>query len=428
MTAPTVPLADVNLTDPAFWTQPLEKRQAGFATLRRERPVAFFDEPAFGDIPLGPGFYAVTKHADLLEISRNPEVFCSGLGSTSVTDMPAEAAEFFGSFIVMDDPRHARLRGIVARRFTPKQLQGVMDNVVKVADEVIDGMAEKGETDFVRDISAPFPLLIIMDMMGIPRSEYATVLDATNKILGAGDPEFFDGAEGEQMFGQVIGAGMTLVQLMNEVAEFKRTNPGDDLTTQLINAELEEDILTPQELGSFFILLAVAGNDTTRTALSHGMHYLTQHPDQRRVWQNDLDGVTSTAVEEIVRYAGPVVYMRRTLTRDAKIESGHEFKQGEKVVLFYGSASRDEDVFDDPDRFDVRRNPNPHVGFGGPGPHFCLGAHLARRELNIMFRRLFERLPDIEATGLPELLNAAGIPLVTGVKRLPVRFSAVKVH
>jgi methyl-branched lipid omega-hydroxylase len=211
------------------------------------------------------------------------------------------------------------------------------------------------------------------------------------------------------------------------VAEFKRTNPGDDLTTQLINAELEDDILTPQELGSFFILLAVAGNDTTRTALSHGMHYLTQNPDQRKTWQDNLDEVTPTAVEEIVRYAGPVVYMRRTLTRDAKIESGYEFKAGEKVVLFYGSASRDEDVFDDPDRFDVRRNPNPHVGFGGPGPHFCLGAHLARRELNVMFRRLFERLPDIEATGPPELLNPQGIPLVTGVKRLPVRFSPVKV-
>ncbi len=420
-------MTDVNLSDPAFWTQPLEQRQAGFATLRREDPIAFFDEPTFGDIALGPGYYAITKHADLLEISRNPEVFCSGLGSTSVTDMPPEAAEFFGSFIVMDDPRHARLRGIVSRRFTPKQLQGVMDNVAKVADEIIDGMAAKGETDFVRDISAPFPLLIIMDMMGIPRSEYATCLDATNKILGAGDAEFFDGAQGEEMFGQVIGAGMTLVQLMNEVAEFKRTNPGDDLTTQLINAELEDDVLTPQELGSFFILLAVAGNDTTRTALSHGMHYLTQNPDQRKIWQDNLDDVTTTAVEEIVRYAGPVVYMRRTLTRDAAIESGHDFKAGEKVVLFYGSASRDEDVFDDPDRFDVRRNPNPHVGFGGPGPHFCLGAHLARRELNVMFRRLFERLPDIEATAPPELLNPQGIPLVTGVKRIPVKYTPVKV-
>jgi cytochrome P450 len=417
---------DINLTDPAFWTQPLDQRQAGFALLRRERPIAFYEEPAFGDIQLGPGFYAITKHADVIEISGNPKVFCSGLGSTSVTDMPAEAMEFFGSFIVMDDPRHARLRGIVSRRFTPKQLAGVMDNVMKVADEVIDDMAGKGETDFVQDISQPFPLLIIMDMMGIPRSEYATVLDSTNKILGAGDPEFFDGAVEGEMFTQVIGAGMTLVQLMNEVSEYKRKNPGDDLTTQLINAELEDDVLTPTELGSFFILLAVAGNDTTRTALSHGMHYLTENPDQRKIWQDNLEAVTPTAVEEVVRYAGPVVYMRRTLTQDYTMASGHEFKQGEKVVMFYGSASRDEDVFDNPDVFDVRRNPNPHVAFGGPGPHFCLGAHLARRELNVMFRRLFERLPDIQATGYPELLNGAGMPLVTGVKRLPVQFTPVK--
>jgi cytochrome P450 len=417
---------DVNLTDPAFWTQPLDKRQAGFATLRRERPIAFFEEPSFGGMSLGPGFYAITKHADVIEISGNPKVFCSGLGSTSVTDLPPEAAEFFGSFIVMDDPRHARLRGIVSRRFTPKQLAGVMDNVQTVADEMIDAMAEKGETDFVQDISQPFPLLIIMDMMGIPRSEYTTVLNATNKILGAGDPEFFEGETDDAMFGQVIGAGMTLVQLMNELSEFKRNNPGDDLTTQLINAELEDDVLTPVELGSFFILLAVAGNDTTRTALSHGMHYLTENPDQRKIWQNDLAGVTASGVEEIVRYAGPVVYMRRTLTQDYTMASGHEFKQGEKVVMFYGSASRDEDVFENPDVFDVRRNPNPHVAFGGPGPHFCLGAHLARRELNVMFRRLFERLPDIEATGYPELLNGAGMPLVTGVKRLPVQFTPVK--
>jgi methyl-branched lipid omega-hydroxylase len=218
---------------------------------------------------------------------------------------------------------------------------------------------------------------------------------------------------------------MTLVQLVNELAEFKRTNPGDDLTTAIINAEIDDDVLTPQELGSFFILLAVAGNDTTRTALSHGMHYLTQNPDQRKIWQDDLDGVTPLAVEEVVRYAAPVVYMRRTLTQDAVL-SGTELKQGEKVVMFYGSASRDEAVFEDPDRFDVRRTPNNHLGFGGPGPHFCLGAHLARRELSVMFRRLFERVPDITAVGAPELLDPMSMPLVTGVKRLPVSFTPTK--
>jgi methyl-branched lipid omega-hydroxylase len=409
---------EIDITDPAFWTRPLEERQAAFATLRRERPIAFYDEPSMEGRPTGPGFYALTRYDDVVEVSRNPEVYCSGQGSTTVTDMPPEAFEFFGSFITMDDPRHARLRGIVSRRFTPRQLTKVMDGVAKVADEVIDGMCEKGETDFVADIAAPFPLLIICDMMGIPRSEYGTVLEATNKILGGGDKEFV----GDDPVGEILGAGMTLVQLVNELAEHKRTNPADDLTTALINAEVEDDVLTPQELGSFFILLAVAGNDTTRTALSHGMHYLTQHPDQRKIWQDDLDDVTPTAVEEVVRYAGPVVYMRRTLTRDAVL-SGQELKQGEKVVMFYGSASRDEAHFDEPDRFDVRRTPNDHLGFGGPGPHFCLGAHLARRELSVMFRRLFERVPDITATGDPELLDPMAMPLVTGVKRLPVSFT-----
>jgi cytochrome P450 len=411
-------LDEIDLTDPTFWTRPLEVRQAAFATLRRERPIAFFEEPIFEGNPVGPGYHALTRYDDVMEVSRNPEVYCSGQGSTSVTDMPPEALEFFGSFITMDDPRHARLRGIVSRRFTPKQLSKVMDDVAVIADEVIDDMCEKGETDFVADIAQPFPLLIICDMMGIPRSEYDTVLDATNKILGAGDAEFV----GDDPITEIIGAGMTLAQLVNELADFKRSNPGDDLTTALINAEVDDDVLTPQELGSFFILLAVAGNDTTRTALSHGMHYLTQNPDQREAWQADLDGVTASAVEEVVRYAAPVVYMRRTLTQDAVL-SGKELKAGEKVVMFYGSASRDEAHFENPDRFDVRRSPNNHLGFGGPGPHFCLGAHLARRELSVMFRRLFERVPDLTAVGTPELLDPMSMPLVTGVKRLPVTFA-----
>jgi cytochrome P450 len=418
MTVHELRLDDINLTDPAFWTTPLEVRQAAFATLRRERPIAFFEEPMFDGSPVGPGYYALTRFDDVVEVSRNADVYCSGQGSTSVTDMPPEAGEFFGSFITMDDPRHARLRGIVSRRFTPKQLSKVMDDVAVIADEVIDDMCEKGETDFVADIAQPFPLLIICDMMGIPRSEYRTVLDATNKILGGGDAEFV----GDDPITEIIGAGMTLVQLVNELAEFKRTNPGDDLTTALINAEVDDDVLTPQELGSFFILLAVAGNDTTRTALSHGMHYLTQYPDQRKVWQDDLDGVTASAVEEVVRYAAPVVYMRRTLTQDTVL-SGKKLKAGEKVVMFYGSASRDEAYFEDPDRFDVRRSPNNHLGFGGPGPHFCLGAHLARRELSVMFRRLLERVPDLSAVGAPELLEPMSMPLVTGVKRLPVSFT-----
>ncbi len=184
---------------------------------------------------------------------------------------------------------------------------------------------------------------------------------------------------------------------MNELAEERRQNPTDDLTSQLVHNDLGEDMLAPNEIAPFFILLAVAGNDTTRTAISHGMHLLSQNPDQRRIWQDDLDGVTPTAVEEIVRVASPVTFMRRTATTDVTI-SGHDFVEGDKVVLLYGVANRDPRVFDDPEHFDVRRDPNPHVGFGGPGPHFCLGAHLARREVSVAFRQILARLPDIEVT------------------------------
>ncbi|MGH9093806.1 MAG: cytochrome P450, partial [Acidimicrobiales bacterium] len=346
-------------------------------------------------------------------------VFCSSQGSTSIPDMPAEAQEFFGSFIAMDDPRHARQRGIVARSFTPRRLAGLLESVEEICAEVIDGMCEAGEVDLVEAVSAPFPLLVICDMMGVPRSEFQTVKDATDIILGAGDPELMGDGD---LVNVLLGAGLTLTGLMQELAEHRRSHPMDDLTSALVHNDVGEDMLAPEELGPFFILLAVAGNDTTRTATSLGMHYLGLHPDQRRVWQDDLDGVTASAVEEIVRYGSPVTFMRRTVTERVTV-SGREFQPGEKLVLFYGAANRDTRVFDDPDRFDVRRDPNPHLGFGGPGPHFCLGAHLARRELGVIFRQLFTRLPDIEVAGDPVFLQGLGPPLVSGVKRLPVRFT-----
>jgi methyl-branched lipid omega-hydroxylase len=215
---------------------------------------------------------------------------------------------------------------------------------------------------------------------------------------------------------------MQLSMLMNELAEERRKNPTDDLTSALVNAPDDEDILAPNEIAPFFILLAVAGNDTTRTAISRGMHLLAQNPDQRRVWQNNLDRVTTSAVEEIVRVASPVTFMRRTATKAARV-GDHEFAEGDKVVLLYGVANRDPRVFDDPEHFEVSRDPNPHVGFGGPGPHFCLGAHLARREVAVAFRQLLTRLPDIEVVGEAVPLEAMGIPLVGGIKHLPVRFT-----
>lgn len=407
------------LAEPTFWQQPLEDRMVHFAELRERgpfTPVTYFNPMTEST----ESFWAVTRYDEVVEISRRAQDFCSGKGAVSIPDMNEQMLEFFGSFINMDDPRHARQRGIVSRSFTPRQLQGVLDSVETICDEVIDDMCEAGEVDFVQAFSQPFPLLIICDMMGIPRSEFDTVLRATNVILGSGDPDFLGG---KPVVEALFDAGLELTGLMNELAQERRANPTDDLTSKLVHAEPGEDMLAPEEIAPFFILLAVAGNDTTRNALSHGLHLLAQNPDQRRIWQDDLDGVTPTAVDEIVRVASPVTFMRRTATHDGVTVADHTFSEGEKVVMFYGAANRDPREFDEPERFDVLRDPNPHVGFGGPGPHFCLGAHLARREVSVAFRHLLTRLPDIEVVSEPVPLEAAGIPLVGGIKEMKVRFT-----
>jgi len=407
----------IDISSREFWGRPWAERDAAFATLRRERPIAFFDEPVIEAIPPGPGYWAITRHADIIEISRNPEVFSSAAGAVSILDLPQEMSEFFGSFISMDDPRHAHLRKIVSGTFTPRMLDKILADVERVAIDIVAGVAGKGEIDLVTEVASPFPLLVICDMMGIPESQQQMVLEQSNIILSGADPEFIP--EGTDPVAAFLGAGALLEGLLNELAANRRAEPTDDLLSALVNTDVDGERLTQQELASFFILLAVAGNETTRTATSHGVAHLGANPDQRAIWMADVDGVTPTAVEEIVRYASPVVWMRRTLTRD-HVVSGHQFHEGDKVLLFYGSANRDDAVFADPDRFDVRRDPNPHVGFGGPGPHFCLGAHLARRELGLIFREMFRQLPDLELAGPPDQLHSS---FINGIKHLPVRFT-----
>ena len=410
-------LEDIDLSDIEFWAKPWAERNAAFATLRRENPIAYFPEPIVEPFPEGPGYFAITKMHDLLEISRHPEVFCSGQGAVSILDMPSDMNEFYGSLISMDDPRHARLRKIVSGTFTPRMLNNVLEDVEKTAKRVVDGIVEKGEIDFVKDVSMPFPLLVILDMMGIPHSEFDTVLAQSNIILSGGDPDFIP--EGTDPITAFLGAGATLAGLLNDLAVLRRANPTDDLLSALVNTEVDGEQLSGDELASFFILLSVAGHETTRTALSHGVTHLSQNPDQRARFLADIDGVMPTTVEEIVRYASPVVWMRRTLTQDYVL-SGHEFHEGDKIIMYYGSANRDEAIFADPDTFNVLRDPNPHVGFGGPGPHFCLGAHLARREITLMFRELYTRLPDLELAGPPVQLRSS---FINGVKSLPVSFT-----
>jgi cytochrome P450 len=411
---------DVDLSSFDFWGQPPAARAAGFAALRRERPISFhkeFEPPPEIPLPRGPGYWALTKHRDVLTASRDAGVFCSGKGS-QIADLPESFNEFFGSMINMDDPKHGRLRRIVSRGFTPRALGKLEADVQRRAKQTIDRVIDKGTCDFVTEIAAPLPLEIICDMMGIPESQTKFVFEKTNVILGLGDPEYVP--EGANILMAALGAGQALANVMNELAAERRKKPQDDLTSALLAAELEGDSLAPAELASFFVLLVVAGNETTRNAISHGMKALTDFPDQRRKWAADFEGVAETAIEEIVRWATPVIHFRRTATRDTEL-SGQKIKAGEKVVLWYNSANRDADVFADPDRFDVTREPNEHVGFGGPGPHHCLGANLARREMRVMFREIFSRLPDLEITGPPEMLRSN---FIHGIKRMKCEFKA----
>ena len=405
---------EIDLSDPLFWALPEEEREGAFATLRAEAPISFHEERDYVVFPQGPGYYALTRHRDVLDASRQPELFCSGKGS-NIGDMPEPFLDFFGSMINMDDPRHARLRRIVSRGFTPRHLADLQDSVERRATEIVDRLLEKGSCDFVTDVAAALPLAIICDMMGIPESQYEFVFDRTNIILGAGDPEYV--SDINEVVPALLTAGYELAQLVQELGAERRATPTDDLTSALVNADVEGEKLSDEELGPFFVLLVVAGNETTRNAIAHGMHLLTQNPDQKAAWQADVDGLATTAVEEIVRWATPVIHFRRTVTQDGATLGGEEFKEGDKVVLFYNSANRDEALYEDPFTFDIARDPNPHVGFGGPGPHFCLGAHLARREITVMFKELLTRTPDIAAVSEPDRLLSN---FIHGIKHLDV--------
>jgi cytochrome P450 len=368
----------------------------------------------------------VVRHADIITASKHPELFSSASGIT-VLDSPPGFNEYFGSMIAMDDPRHARLRRLVSAGFTPHMLSRLERTVERIAAEIVASVAGRGEIDFVVDVAAALPLRIICDMMGVPASQYRYVFDRTNIILGASDPEYV--ADRNDIVAAMLQAGVDLAELMTDVATHKASQvaagagAGDDLTSALMAAEVDGDRLSHADLASFFILLVAAGNETTRNAISWGLKLLTDHPDQRAAWAADVEGVAHTAVEEIVRLASPVTYMRRTVTADTVL-AGTELRPGDKLCLFYLAANRDESVFPDPLRFDVRREPNHHVGFGGPGPHFCLGAHLARREITVMFRELFRDLPDIVAAGEPQPLQSA---FIHGVKHLPAHFTPTSI-
>ena len=313
----SVRAGDFDLSDPEFWLKPRTYREGAFHALRQQRELAYYQEWEFVDSPFprGPGYFALTRHEDVWNVSRNPQLFISGKGS-NIGDLPQEMNEFFGSMIAMDDPKHFRLRSIVSKGFTPKEvsrIEGyVLDKARTLIDELIERFPDK-ECDFVTEFAAPLPLQIICEMIGIPKSDEAQIFQWTNSILGAGDPDFGGTLE------VLLGAAMGMFAYAQALGEERLKNPGNDLASVMMHAEVDGERLTAQEFGSFFILLVVAGNETTRNAISHGMHCLTQNPDQKDIWWNDWDGVTRTAVDEIVRWATPVIHFRRTATEDTVI-------------------------------------------------------------------------------------------------------------
>ena len=411
-----VPIDEIDLSATEFWNAPRDYRESAFAKLRNEDPFRFFEEMELAIAPKGPGYIALTRHDDIWHVSRNPQLFCSGKGS-NIIDLSQELNEFFGSMINMDDPKHFRLRSIVSKGFTPREISRIEEYVkVKartIIDSVLNEFADK-EFDFVDAVAAKFPLQIICEMMGIPAEDEQQIFEWTNTILGAGDPDF--GGSFEKLMEAAIG----MFSYAQALGEARLANPTDDLTSVMMHAVVDGERLSSQEFGSFFILLVVAGNETTRNAITHGMVALTENQDQRAKWFGDFETHTKTAVEEIVRWATPVIHFRRTATQDTEI-NGFPIKQNQKVVLFYNSGNRDERIFKDPFKFDIARVAQPtQIGFGAGGPHFCLGANLARREIAVMFDEIRRRAPNLQITGEPAYLQSS---FINGIKRINCRIN-----
>jgi cytochrome P450 len=402
----TLGLDEINLAGFDFWMR--DDVDGALAKLRREQPVAWHQHPDSGK-----GFWSLTRYDDVLAATRDWETFSSAFGIQVMTD-PEDMERFrLRSMISTDPPRHTKLRGIVNRGFTPRMVAKAEESVRRRAREIVDAIAPKGEVEFVSEVASVLPVAIICDMMGVPETDRPRLLDFTNRLLAGGDAEYGGTKD------TLKEAGDALREYGLWLGRSRLEHPQEDLTTTLVRAEVDGEALPPEDVGPFFLLLIAAGNETTRNAISHGLWALTRFPAEKQRWLEDLDGHAMLAAEEIVRWASPLLHMRRTVTRDTAF-AGVKMGQGDKVAMWYISANRDEAHFADPYRFDITREPNPQGGFGTGGPHFCLGAHLARREIVVMFTELLRRLPDIVATGKPEKLRSN---FIHGIKRLPAAFT-----
>jgi cytochrome P450 len=409
---------DIALGDVTFWKQPLPDIDRAFAALRAETRrgggMCFHEEVTLmgGNAP-GPGYWSAVTYEDVRAVNRDQRTFSSASGV--IANEPAPEYLAVASIIVMDDPKHAKLRALVAKAFTPRTLAQTERSIRERAHRLVEAARETGGAcDFVATFAAPLPLQVICDMLGIPAADEQQVFAWTNVLLGIGDPELVTDIS------DLTNSATAFMEYAARLGAERADHPGDDLSSLLMRAEVDGERLTPFDFAAFVVLLALAGNETTRQAISWGMHLLTEHPDQRALLAANYEALAPRAVEEIVRWATPVMYMRRTALVDAVV-GDTKICAGDKVVTWFWSANRDETVFADGARFDIERpNVSEMLGFGGGGTHFCLGANLARREITVLLDEILRGLPDLAITGPPVRLEAN---FINGIKSMPCEFS-----
>jgi cholest-4-en-3-one 26-monooxygenase len=403
-------LSDIDLLNRDRFTEGIPHEW--FTYLRQNAPIHFHGEPA-----PGPGFWVFSKYDDVVAIGRDAKHFSSEQrrgGVVGLEDIPNQPdwQEEGQLMLTMDPPAHTRHRRLVNRGFTPKMVGAIEPHIRDITVQIIEDAIAKGEVDFVTGVASELPLQVIAELMGVPLEDRHKVFDWSNRMIGSEDPEYAVSEE------KVQQAQIEMFMYAQQLAEKRRAEPKEDIITKLLSADIDGDQLSDMDFNLFFLLLAVAGNETTRNSISHGVNAFLENPDQYQLLVEHPE-LLDSAIEEILRWASPVMYFRRNVTEDLEYK-GHQLKAGQKVSIWYVSANRDEDVFDDPFRFDIRRSPNEHVAFGGGGPHHCLGANLARMEMRLLFEELTSRVPHIEAVGEVSRLRSN---FIGGIKHLPVRLT-----
>ena len=402
---------EIDLLDRDRFTQGIPHEW--FTWLRANAPVHRHPEPG------GDGFWVITRYDDIVAANRDAATFSSAQERGGVVTLegpvaPIEGQEMAGNMMLfMDPPGHTRYRKLVNRGFTPRMILALEEHLQDLTARIVSDAIDKHDCDFVVDVAAELPLEVIAELLGVPQEDRFKLFDWSNRMVGSEDPEYHVSDE------HVTEAQIEMFMYAQALAEKRRADPRPDIVSTLLQAEVEGDTLSEMDFNLFFMLLSVAGNETTRNAIAHGLNAFLEHPDQWDLLVSDPERHIGTAVEEILRWASPVLFFRRNCTRDIEL-GGQLIREGEKISLWYISGNRDEAVFDEPFRFDITRDPNPHIAFGGGGPHFCLGAQLARLEIKLLFRELAGRVPRLQSLGEPDRLRSN---FIGGIKHLPVRLA-----